>query len=524
MVFILFNSIFYSMDSADAHRGEQNARVYGTVISGPEGPSTRKFSFVINPGNVVKRGQFVQLDSEEGKLIGRVSDVYKTNRYFMRPEAVKEYESSGKRMDSIFPVSDWEYLVADVQSLGVHHKDGGFGSSLFPPSPGTKVNGPDPGLLSGFFGLDSGGLGIGKLQHHDVEARINPTRLLQKHLAILAISGAGKSFLSSVILEELLDRKPEQGQIATVIIDTHGEYASFADDPSYSARTRVFPVSDIRIGLSDMSPGQLNEFLPKLSFPQKRELFRVMRGMKKGFGMSDLMKAIEGDEGMKSVIRDSLLASLEELRGSGLFGVSTRPSLDDLARQGGLSVIDLSDTTDLFKKQVIVTHFARKLFDARRRDMVPPFLLVVEEAHQFAPERMREEHAISKGVITLITREGRKFNASLCLISQRPIQLSTTALSQCNTHVILRVTNPYDLDHIGKSSEGINQSVLNQISSLPVGSGLIVGEAVNFPLFVRVRKRKSRPSSKGLPMEEAAREYHRKSEQDRKDAREFMPG
>ncbi|MCK4496615.1 MAG: ATP-binding protein, partial [Candidatus Aenigmarchaeota archaeon] len=190
--------------------------------------------------------------------------------------------------------------------------------------------------------------------------------------------------------------------------------------------------------------------------------------------------------------------------------------------QGRLSVIDLSETTNLFKKQVIVTHFARRLFNARRRDEIPPFLLVVEESHQFAPEKMKEEHAISKSVITLIAREGRKFNASLCLISQRPIQLSTTALSQCNTHFILRVTNPYDLEHIGKSSEGINQAVLKQISSLPVGSGLIVGEAVNFPLFVRIRNRKSKPSSRGLPMEKAAVEYYRKIKQNQKDAKEFM--
>ncbi|MCK4714593.1 MAG: hypothetical protein KAT35_03390, partial [Candidatus Aenigmarchaeota archaeon] len=59
----------------------------GTVVSSMEGPSTRKFSFVINIGVMVRRGQFIQLRTEEGELIGRVSDVYKTNRYFMRPES-----------------------------------------------------------------------------------------------------------------------------------------------------------------------------------------------------------------------------------------------------------------------------------------------------------------------------------------------------------------------------------------------------------------------------------------------------
>lgn len=498
-----------------------DAKDYGTVISGPEGPSTRKFSFVIKPGKVIRRGQFVQLGTEEGKMIGRVSDIYKTNRYFMRPESVKEYESSGKSMDSIFPVSDWEYLVADVHTLGIYHQDR-FGDSLFPPSPGTGVGEPDAEILSSFFGLDRNGLEIGKLPHHDMVVRINPTRLIQKHLAILAISGAGKSFLTSVIIEELLERKPEQGQIATVIIDTHGEYSSFADDPKYSSRVKVFPVSDVRIGLSSMSAGQMNELLPKLSAAQARHLIKAMREIGKDrYEISDLIKKVE-EEDMTAKTKSILLSELEKLRNSKLFGTSDYPDLNELARQGGLSIIDLSDTTNMFRKQAIVTYFGKKLFNARRRDSIPPFLLVVEEAHQFAPERKEEEKAISKGLITLIAREGRKFNASLCLISQRPVQLSTTALSQCNTHFILRVINPYDLDHIKSSSEGIDQSVLNQLPSLPVGSGLIVGEAVNYPLFVRIRQRRSKESSRGLPMEKAAVEYHRKSEQKRKDAREFM--
>jgi len=54
---------------------------YGTVISTMEGPSTRKISFVIKSG-IVKRGQFVEIKTEEGRLIGRVEDVFKTNRYF----------------------------------------------------------------------------------------------------------------------------------------------------------------------------------------------------------------------------------------------------------------------------------------------------------------------------------------------------------------------------------------------------------------------------------------------------------
>jgi DNA helicase HerA-like ATPase len=494
----------------------------GTVISTLEGPSTRKFSFVINKDSVVRRGQYVQLRNHDGNLIGRVADVVKANKYFMRPDSVKEYESSGRSMDDLFPVDHWEYLVAEVNCLGVHTGNG-FMDSSFPPSPGTRVVQPENHILSDLFGLDQNGLLIGTIPHHDVEVKLSPTRLLQKHLAILAISGAGKSFLTSVILEELMERKPEQGQLAVIVIDTHGEYASFADDPKYAGRVSVFPISDVQIGIGNLRSYQFSEFMPNLSYPQMRELLKVMDGLrKKNYNLSELIDAVESNEKIKPATKEPLLSNLMSLRMTGLFGVADYPSLEELVRQGSLSIIDLSETTNLNSKQMLVAYVARKLFNARKDGIIPPFLLILEEAHQFVPETTKKEHAISKGVMQTIAREGRKFNASLCLISQRPIQLSTTVLSQCNTHIILRITNPYDLDHIGKSSEGMNRSVLRQISSLKVGTGIIVGEAVNFPLFVKIRMRRSKASEKGLPLEKAAAEYYARVKQKKRDAKEFM--
>ena len=494
---------------------------YGTVISTFEGPSSRKFSFVINRNLIVRRGQFVQLSTEDGKLVGRVTDVFKTNRYFMRPESVKEYESHGKMMNDIFPTDDWEYLVADVYALGIA-KEKSFIDATFPPSPGTKVMEPDPQVLERFFGLDGRGLHLGDLQHHKVKVRINPTRLLQKHMAILAISGAGKSFLSAVLIEELLKRKPEEGQLAVIVFDTHGEYTSFAEDPDFAHNTRVFPVNDIQIGLPNIS-GQLSEFMPNLSGVQLRELVKAMRSMKdKHYGIFDLIKHIEDSEEIKSATKDVLATTLDDMKRYGIFGVADYPHIDELVSQGTLSVIDLSKTTDLFKKQVIAAYLARKLFRMRQNGVIPPFLLILEEAHQFVPETARKEIAISRSIFNRIAREGRKFHASLCLISQRPIQLSTTVLSQCNTHIILRVTNPYDLEHIGKSSEGITRSVLNQISSLQVGNGLIVGEAVNTPIFLKVRPRTSKESKHAMTLESAAVEYHKNVKQKIKDTEAFM--
>ncbi|MBI4181541.1 MAG: DUF87 domain-containing protein [Candidatus Aenigmarchaeota archaeon] len=492
---------------------------YGTVISTPEGPSTQQFSFVVHKGQV-RRGQFVQVQTDEGKLIGRVMDILKTNRYYLSPESVKEYESSGRRLDEIFPATDWEYLVAQVSPLGVQGTQG-FQDVLFPPSPGTAVVEPDHGLLEQFFGMVPAGLHLGTFVNHAVDVRIPPTRLLQKHLAILAMSGAGKSYLTGVLLEELLARPPQEG-MAVIVIDPHGEYPGFADDPAFAGKVRVFAERDIRIGIPHLDHHHFSAYGPDLSSAQARELEKIIRGMKgSAYGLKEVIERVEATE-MKQATKDVLLSALWDMASTGLFGPADHPGLEELARQGGMSVIDLSGTTSLRKKQIIAAHLADKLFYFRRKGTIPPFLLVLEEAHQFCPEKDASKQALSRRVITTIAREGRKFHACLCLISQRPVQLSTTVLSQCNTNIILRITNPYDLDHIQKSSEGISTEAARSLSSLRVGRGLIVGEAVNAPLFLQVRPRRGRNGDKGTDLLLAAREYWEKAQQRKQDAKSFM--
>ncbi|MFX1411993.1 MAG: ATP-binding protein, partial [Promethearchaeota archaeon] len=113
-------------------------------------------------------------------------------------------------------------------------------------------------------------------------------------------------------------------------------------------------------------------------------------------------------------------------------------------------------------------------------------------AHQFCPEAAHSK-AISKPIIEMIAREGRKFMACLCLISQRPKKLSTTALSQCNSKLVLNIKNPYDLKHLMDSSEAITQEYASMVSSLGVGEMLVMGNAVNYPVFIDIRERKYKP-------------------------------
>ncbi|HZX33842.1 MAG TPA: DUF87 domain-containing protein [archaeon] len=343
------------------------------------------------------------------------------------------------------------------------------------------------------------------------------------------------SYLVSVLLEELLERKKEDGRLAVIVMDAHGEYSSFAEPPmdskhkDFSSKTRFVKASEIKIGVPKLSTGALSAILPELSPAQKRDLAKVIEQlnaeMKSGLGPFDfaaVKSEIVKDNDMKDATKQVLLGlvlSLEQLR---LFAKTDNPSINDLVRPGQLTVIDLSDVIEMRKKQIIVAYFASKLFNERRRLRVPPFCMVLEESHQFAPEKVSRAGAISRGIIETIAREGRKFGASVCLISQRPAGLSTTALSQCNTHIILRVTNPYDLDHIKQTSEGIDQRTLDMITSLRTGEAIIVGEAVNYPVFLKVRKRLSQESRHEKTLEKAALEFEEAKEEARKDIEDLL--
>ncbi len=496
----------------------------GTIISTEDTPTPDEFFFVLQ--EPVKKEQFIEFDTEEGRAVARVTNVRKTNQYFMQAQSVSEYAKDGGSIDDHLPTADWEYLVAEGRILGVYASEENnlIKRPSFPPSPGTDVFIAETDRLSHFLGVDPDGVHIGEVKFQDLQASLNLTKLYQKHLAILAQSGAGKSYLASVMLEELLDRNAEDGQLAVVAIDPHGEYAGFAQDEQYMNRVKVYDDNDISIGVSSLTAGNFNHYFGDVSHAQRREMEKVLSDLRgdghSTYGLTDLIAAIE-ERDMKQSTKNVWLDRLNRMQYMNLFKQYDNPSLDNV-ESGKMLVLDLSDIVNRKKKQIIAAYVTDQLFKARRSGDIPPFFLLVEEAHNFIPEGVSASDAPARSVITRIAREGRKFHACLGLISQRPAKLSQTALSQCNTNIILRVTNPYDLDRIKKGSEGITQDVADSIPGLRTGEAVVVGEAAKYPMFVDVRERRSEEFDTGKDLETVAKEYHAQEQQDEDDLDAFM--
>jgi hypothetical protein len=484
----------------------------------------------------IHTGSYIQINYSEGYLIGLITDVIKRNRYFENSDSVKEFEDSSFNISEQFPSDEWEFLEAKVKPLGVLSKDNFFIRSTLPVSPGNKVYIANKDILKRFLHFKDDGLNLGNIEYPDLEVKFSLDKLLQKHLAILAQSGAGKSYLTSVIIEELLNRAKENGRIATILFDTHGEYTYFTEptkDPDhkdYSNKTIYVNSKDIKIGCSGLSPSFLYSLLSNISNAQKRELSIIIKKLNEDkkhgagpFGLNDIIKEVKNSD-IKENIAKPLINSLYELEDYRLFSKVDTPSIFDIVQAGKLTIIDFSKEINQRKKQIILYYFAHQLFYSRVNNFskIPPFLLIVEEAHQFAPESASRDHALAKSILERIAREGRKFGSSICLISQRPVKLSTTILSQANTHIILRITNPYDLKHIGESSEGLDQKSIDMITSLRVGEALVVGEASNYPVFFKVRKKNSIDSHLDVTLSGLSKRYEENKDLKDKEIDSFM--
>jgi DNA helicase HerA-like ATPase len=89
---------------------------------------------------------------------------------------------------------------------------------------------------------------------------------------------------------------------------------------------------------------------------------------------------------------------------------------------------------------------------------------------------------------------------SLCVVSQRPARIDKNVLSQCNTQIILKITNPNDLRAISQSIEGFSNDLEDEIKQLQPGVSLIVGEVVEQPIIVNIRVKRSQHGGGSVDM------------------------
>ena len=117
-----------------------------------------------------------------------------------------------------------------------------------------------------------------------------------------------------------------------------------------------------------------------------------------------------------------------------------------------------------------------------------PFLLVYEEAHKYVPKSELTKYRSSQKAIERIAKEGRKYGITLMLASQRPSEISETIFSQCNSFVVMRLTNPVDQNYIKKLIPEDVSSITDNLSGFDKREALILGDAVKIPALIRIHE------------------------------------
>ena len=473
------------------------------VIYGRTGSFT--FEFAVPDGVVVRRGEYVKVWHEiEGWTLGHVDDVVRTSDDFRLREAASAADR-GRVGGGI-----QEKTTARASVVGFRDGDGLLRTPSTPFSPGDRVFRADEETIKYTLGLVGGDIYVGLLEGHGIRVYLESDDLVQKHVSILARTGSGKSYTAAVILEELL----ENG-IPMLIIDPHGEYLTLreandvdekvfkrygitgkgygkqvtvytpADKHINPAADRLFRLNEVNLTTSELS--QL--FADDRSKSQTailHEAISKLRADKDRYTVDDIIFEVAQD---KSKARWNVIHALERLKETGLLSEDPT-SVNDLIRPGHASIIDMKGV-EPDVQSMIVARLCSQLFEMRKLGKVPPCMLVIEEAHNFCPERGFDK-TISTDILRTIASEGRKFGLGLLVISQRPARVDKNVISQCNTQIIMRITNANDLKALSKGIEGMTSGLEEEIKRLPAGVAMIVSNRIERPILVDVRVRRSK--------------------------------
>jgi uncharacterized protein len=473
---------------------EEVGRIFGDVGLG---------QFQLSLAQAVERGDYITvIDEIHGKVLCQMDD--------LRRKSDLDLEHAGALQPSE-EATLHESLLGIARIVGYRDAQGLVKIPTVPFRPGAHVFRAEEPLIAEVLGLthhSNTGAYVGLLRNHSLKIELDINQLVQRHVSVLAKTGGGKSYLLGVLIEELLRHK-----VTCVIIDPHGEYGSLrvpAEKNGSNGASARFGVEAQGFGkqIQEYSPDvSLNPSAKPLTFslrnidprdllvfmgltnvksflaPLKQLIERVAAATPE-YTVHDLVRAAEGGEG---AIAETIHERLEYVEQTKLLGPQGT-SLNDLVKKGEATLINLRGVAPDVQ-ELVVARIATTLFENRKKNKIPPLFLVIEEAHNFAPQ---QGSATCSRILKNIASEGRKFGLGLCAVTQRAARIDKSVLSQCNTQLILQVTNPLDLKAIAQSIEGLTPGMTDMIQSLPVGVALVTGGGYHTPLFCEVRPRATR--------------------------------
>lgn len=165
-------------------------------------------------------------------------------------------------------------------------------------------------------------------------------------------------------------------------------------------------------------------------------------------------------------------------------------------RKAQIINFNINSVDDRFAK-VITKIYSKMLFNYAKeldnRGSIP-FHILLEEAHRYV-QNDTDINLIGYNIFDRIAKEGRKYGVLLGLITQRPSEMSSTTLSQCNNFIIFKMQHPVDVDYIREMVPNITEETVKKLRTLPPGNCIAFGLAFKIPVFIKLDMPNPEPSS-----------------------------
>jgi hypothetical protein len=373
-------------------------------------------------------------------------------------------------------------------------EEGRLEAPRVPVDPSSIVyEAPRAVLRSIFSGLGNSWVKIGHLiTDGTVEVGIDVNKL-SRHLAILAVTGGGKSNTVCVLARRIV------GDLGgtLVVFDIHGEYsrAEIVPGRQKTVKPRIHPAS---LSLAELL--RLTRMPPSATNQERilREAWKAMldlyRGGKvpRGNFLDTLRSQVKARMGVDKNAANGVLNRLDDVMDyyGDVLDESAPTELTSMIEPSKLNIFDLSEV-DEYGADAVVSHYLRRILSERKKakasggsDGYPvPVLTVIEEAHVFIP---KDASTLTKTWASRVAREGRKFGVGLILVSQRPKGLDPDVLSQTNNKIILRIVEPTDQRYVQQASEQLSEDLLELLSDLNPGEAVLLGSMVRIPALVKI--------------------------------------
>ena len=193
---------------------------------------------------------------------------------------------------------------------------------------------------------------------------------------------------------------------------------------------------------------------------------------------------------LESLIKDDRLSfMMKEWDG----GEDPMPSvLSQILGDGAaVRIVDLSgvpnEVAGTASAAVARTLFTMKIWQTVEERQASPVLLVCEEAHRYVPNSGEAQYEAAQSAIKRVAKEGRKYGIGLFLVSQRPSEVEATVLSQCNSWIVLRITNEADRVHVRGVLPDSMAGLTKMLSGLRRQEAIFVGQAAMLPSRIMIR-------------------------------------